>query len=77
MRRSSRRSRHCVGKSTVIAPRQVIELSDGQRLEDLVRFAGSTVREVGAANRTTLTDIKPDAERAVRFGHGGGHDRLQ
>ncbi|MCA9153608.1 MAG: L-seryl-tRNA(Sec) selenium transferase [Planctomycetales bacterium] len=46
------------GKSTVIARGELIELSDGQRLEDLVRFAGSTVREVGAANRTTLADYQ-------------------
>jgi L-seryl-tRNA(Ser) seleniumtransferase len=44
------------GKEVIVARSQVIAISSGERLTDFLRAAGVLIHEVGAANKTQLSD---------------------
>jgi L-seryl-tRNA(Ser) seleniumtransferase len=58
------------GREVVISKGELVEIGDGFRIPDLLLAAGAHLREVGATNRTTLTDyaeaISPDTGFVIK-----------
>jgi L-seryl-tRNA(Ser) seleniumtransferase len=46
----------CAGREVIVSRGQLVEESDGQRVDDALAAAGASVREVGSANLTRLED---------------------
>jgi L-seryl-tRNA(Ser) seleniumtransferase len=67
------------GREVIIARNELIDTGDGYRVADAIVAAGATMREVGAANRTSLDDFSAavnDRTGAVLRVHSSSFQQL-